>query len=165
MLRFLTAFLALGAIVGTASGARAQSKNAIGVMFVTPSLLGFDWDVSNKVAIRPDFSFTRNSSGEFTSWTVAVGVSSPIYFRRWTDLSVYASPRISHSLNRGSPSATTTSSSVGGSLGAQYNLAARFSIFAEGGVAYSHVRRSIVGVASTTDTLSNRTALGAILYF
>jgi hypothetical protein len=160
MSKSLTAAAVLSLTFAAATEARAQETNRIGLLMGVPALVGFDWELSERVGLRPDFSFTLASSTR----ALSAGLSGVFYVRRWDALRVYVSPRFSHTLNRNVAGGgfTTTTSSASGSLGGQYALASRFSIFAEVGAAYTHSRQSS---NASTNAIANRSAVGAILFF
>jgi hypothetical protein len=131
-----------------------------------PTVTGIDWEISDRLALRPDVSFSISSltSGDGAvsqqSRVLTVGLGIAIYVKRWDALRLYGIPRVAHVLNRSS-STTTTTSTASGSLGVQYPLVPRLSIFAEAGATYTHLRTPSL----STNALANRSAIGAILFF
>jgi len=129
----------------------------VGVLLGYPTAFGLIWQVSERVALRPDltFSFASGESSLSTSDNTAVGVglSGLFYTHRWDNARVYLSPRVtySHSTTSSGPVApnspgVTVSSidgrnsvySVSGSVGAEYHLHRHVGLFGETGFAYSH---------------------------
>jgi hypothetical protein len=116
------------------------------------------------------------------NWQVGTGVSALFYLVKGEALRTYVSPRFTYLRNSTTGTAfasvptiatapTTVSSNYGvsGSVGAQYALAKRFSVFGEAGLAYT---RSTVAPDSTTfrsesksRTIGLRSGVGVILYF
>jgi hypothetical protein len=161
--------------------ARAQDKGDAGLTISAPSAIGIIWHPSERLAIRPDYSFgITETDGEATipdirSKNVTLGVSALIYTHRWDELRLYVSPRFTYShattsidspVNLGD--STLSSWGAAGSIGGQYAVGTRFGVFAEAGLSYSSQRSetgSISAPERTTWTFGTRTAVGGILYF
>jgi hypothetical protein len=159
----------------------AQDKGDTGLTISAPSAIGIIWHPSERLAIRPDFSFgLTETDGEGTlpdisSKSFALGVSALLYTHRWDELRLYVSPRFTYShattsidnpLNIGD--STLSSWTASGSIGGQYALGTRFGVFAEAGLSYSSQRsetESSIVPERTTWTFGTRTAVGGILYF
>jgi len=140
--------------------AHAQEAGQVGVSLGYPPAVGVVWHVTERVAVRPDISFSTGStdrptpdisilgesigSGRSSSTTVTAGVSGLLYLWRWDKLGAYVSPRYSYShltSNSGSTFAIDSGNSnytVTGSFGAQYQIHQRFAVFGETGFGYSH---------------------------
>jgi hypothetical protein len=152
-------------LLAGAAPARAQSANQIGLVITAPAAIGFDWEISEHAAIRPDLVFSKTMSAQTgDSWGVGAGLSAPFYVMRWAALRMYLSPRFTHSLNRSSGFSVTTTG-VSGSVGGMYALAPRFSVFAETGAGYTHQRTAFEQQVNTVNTFANRSVLGAVLFF
>jgi len=159
----------------------AQEKGDTGVTISAPSAIGIIWHPSERLAIRPDVSFSisetdgQNAVPDISSKSITLGVGALFYTHRWDELRLYVSPRFtySHSATSIDNSVSETDGSLSswsaaGSIGAQYALGTRFGVFAEAGLAYSS-QESRSGFSNLTDrttwTLGTRTAVGGILYF
>src|SRR5688500_2213564 len=114
----------------------AQDKGQKGLVITTPTAVGLIWHASDRMAIRPDFSFSTSTSdspnddSDSSTTAVNVGVSALFYVRQWDDLRAYVSPRFTYTRARASVdldgSRITTSWNtvygIAGSFGAQYSL-------------------------------------------
>ena len=172
--------------------ASAQERGDVGLATGYPGAIGVVWHASERLAIRPDFTFSRttseNESGptaglETTGWSLGVGVSALFYTGGVGSLRTYVSPRVayarlsttSEASASTSPSESTTNTwQFAGTFGAQYAIGERFSVFGEAGLAYSHGTSTFrvgglpAGVEpgeTTNQTFGTRTAVGVVLYF
>ena len=174
-------------VSGTAS---AQDKGKVGLTMGYPGAIGIQWHVSDKVAIRPEFSFTGSSSelesgsfgSEGDSWTFGTNISALFYLTTDDKLRTYFAPRFTWSHGSSESELTgplptpiiveTESKSsgdaygFGGSFGAQYGLGDRFLVFGELGFNYGHATSE--NNRSTTKTTTNawgtRTAVGIVFF-
>ena len=167
-----------------AAPAAAQEKGKVGMTFGSPASVGILWHATEKLAIRPEFGFSWNSSDSGTfetdSVTFTTGVSALFYLARWDDLSAYVSPRYSY--NRTSTESTTSTVPVidpdqervigahvfSGSFGAQYWFGTRFSAFGEFGLSYGWSKNEVVSFLTSeleSKSLGTRTAAGFVFYF
>jgi opacity protein-like surface antigen len=184
---------ALGLALATPAAVFAQDSGRVGVTMGYPGAIGLVYQVSESVAVRPEFSFSRNSvsatasSGsvgpsESSSWATGVGASALFYFGKHDNVRPYFSPRFAYSRAQntvtsslvlaGTPITTTTTGhgdaySGTGSFGAQYTPGRRFGIFGEVGVGYDRVtgKSGLSKSKTTTKNWATRTAVGAIFYF
>jgi hypothetical protein len=151
--------------------ARAQDDPKVGLTMGYPSAVGVLWQMSNHVALRPEFTWTRTSidlpsttdpllgtitaSSTSDNWTTGVGLSALFYVGRYDDLRTYLSPRFTYSRSSGSTglggTAASSSSdgwvySTSGAFGAQYGFGRHFAVFGEigGNYASSTTRTSLV---------------------
>jgi hypothetical protein len=159
------------AIVGAACAARAQDAGKVGLTMGYPSSVGVIWNVSDRVAVRPEIGLSR-MTGDATGFDVAgpapistndstgvgVGISGLIYVGRWDALRAYVSPRFSYARNSasaGTSSSTSFSESLSssyltsGSFGAQYSLGRRFGLFGEIGLGYTTTTSSSTSTLTT----------------
>lgn len=173
--------LLLALAVGLLSSlpARAQEAGQLGVTLAYPAAIGVIWHATERLAIRPDFSFSASTNDALanSNSVVNVGVSGLLYVRRWDDLRAYVSPRfgyerISTSVSSGATAAPTTNAYSGmGSFGVQYRLNQRFSIFGETGLSYNHTSTTSTSVitgtpnVSTSHSWSTKAGVGMIFYF
>lgn len=171
--------------------AAAQESGQVGVAMGYPGSIGIIWQASDRMAIRPDFNFTKTTSentGVFSEskvggWTLGFGLSALIYTGKTDKLRTYFSPRFAYARTQTNSDAGTPTSSSGttansytfaGSFGAQYSLSRRFSVYGEAGLAYSRSdstfksTASLSGVATGTTTshgFGTRAAVGVVVYF
>jgi opacity protein-like surface antigen len=151
---------------------------------------GLVWNVSEKVALRPEFylaiasgradasSLTSGSASSSTRWSV--GASALFYVHRRDNLSAYLSPLFSYSrsksnIEEGSGMQMSSDNTMSGyfasvSLGLQYALNRRFGVFGEVGIGYSNQRarsssHDVVSPGSSYHAWGTRTAVGAVWYF
>jgi hypothetical protein len=135
------------------SAARAQDTKKVGVTMAYPTSIGLIWPVSNKVAVRPDFTISGSSaesaSGlDASSWNLGAGVSVLFYLKDYDRVRTYFTPRFdyarsSNSSDTGSsavPSIDTTRWNAGGagSFGVQYAPGEKFGVFGEVGFGFSY---------------------------
>src|SRR6185503_15741863 len=85
----------------TASGtASAQDHGPVGVTMAFPAAIGVIFHATDKVAVRPEFTFNHNSTElttlDATSWSVGTGVSALFYLRTQDRVQTYISPRFSY---------------------------------------------------------------------
>lgn len=174
MMRLVTTTLVLVGLL--APVAHAQDRQKIGLLIATPAVVGLDWEITPRLALRPDFAFAHNTITDAIfaaqtshSRTGSVGISALFYVRRSDLLRIYLSPRYAHQLSRdtGSFNSTQSESEFVGSIGGQYELAPRFGVFAEAGLRYTTWRLTAGGTSgvSTSATLANAASVGAILFF
>jgi hypothetical protein len=166
-------------VIASARPARAQEAGQVGLTMAGPAAVGIIWQATDRLAIRPDFTFSHSSNSvpASSSSSVGIAVSALFYVRKWDDLRVYLSPRFGYqrsSFTYGDflPSSSSMNAYSGsGSFGAEYSLDRRFAVFAETGLIYS--RSSVAGrpeaplpsLDSSTHTWGTRGGVGAIIYF
>jgi hypothetical protein len=168
----------------------AQEKGQVGLTMGYPASVGVLWHASDRVALRPDFTFNQtevtgtltftvgignqiqSTQTQFstTSTSITTGLSGLFYVRKRDALSTFLSPRYTYSQGSTTPSATPATASggtttrthgVSGSFGAQYAIGRRFSVFGEVGVAYStSVGNSPEAVTPSTTSRSENTGHG-----
>lgn len=135
------------------SAARAQDTNKVGITMAYPTSIGLIWPVSNKLAVRPDFTISGSSaeaaSGlDASSWNIGAGVSVLVYLKDYDHVRTYFAPRFDYarSSNRSEtgastiPSIDTTRWNAGGagSFGVQFTPGERFGVFGEVGFGFSY---------------------------
>lgn len=162
----------------------SEPENRIGLTMGYPSSFGVVWEVNDRLALRPELSFsvgtsegsaagvTRTSSD---TWTVGLGISALIYLKNWDALKTYVAPRFTYS--RGTSSVESgfggdndlksEGFTLNGLFGAQYALHRRFSVFGEVGVGFSDGETTLSGIDGRTESTSfgTRTGVGVILFF
>jgi hypothetical protein len=190
-----------------ASPAPAQDQGQVGVTMAYPASVGIVWQVADRVAVRPEFSFNQSTTDITSIVTLTVGNQTQTIqsqsstaatsfgtgvsglFRVWKRdaLSAYLAPRYTYTHGSTTPSGafaspptetTTTSHGMSGSVGAQYAMARRFSVFGEVGLAYTTgvsqapQPESLAGVASATGrsearnrSFGIRSGVGVVWYF
>ena len=174
--------LCLAAGAGTAA---AQEPGTVGLTIAHPSAVGLIWHASDRLAVRPEFTFSLTSSetepgsglpGGTTGsgWSVGTGVSLVYYTQEWDKVRGYVSPRFGYSRTRsetesGTFSSTLTASNYGwgASYGVQYLPTDRFSVFGEVGIAGTVGRgtASNSGNKSEGHTWGTRSGIGMVVYF
>jgi hypothetical protein len=172
-------FVATG--VGDAS---AQEAGSIGITMGYPSQVGVLWQVTDRIALRPEVTLSRTSIettitsplgatiGESDGWSVGVGLSALLRLQQWDDVRTYVSPRFEYtrtsstlSVVRGPSSTTGSGYGAGGAFGVQYSPARHFGVFGEVGIHYSHAENTQLNSTTSGYTLSTRSGAGVILFF
>ena len=148
--------LACSIIVGATTAAGAQEAGTVGITMGYPAAIGLLWHLSDRIALRPEFSFTLTDSSseslvndESHFLSLGTGVSALFYWPATDNLRTYAAPRFSYARTHGDSSTTESTTDVytiAGMFGAQYSLGRRFAAFGEVG-------------------LGSRTGVGVVLYF
>lgn len=166
----------------------AQERGQVGITMGYPAAAGFVWHITDRIAVRPDITFTQttskvdaslpNVSTSRTTRALGIGGSLLWYFGA-ADANVrpYVSPRVAYTRLSSDdededdgfdvdeiPGTLT----VSGSFGVQYTPVRRFGLYGEVGVSRARSERtmsfpSITATVSTT-TWSTRGAVGVILY-
>jgi hypothetical protein len=115
----------MGVLAGSTT-AQAQERGRVGVAAGYPASVDVIWNVSNRVALRPDITWSQSSGDTTTSvtlnagvasavstsrtsndtWNVSVGLSALFYFHEWDALRAYVSPRVAYT--RGTIHSSTT---------------------------------------------------------
>jgi hypothetical protein len=167
------------ALLFVPSVAAAQEPGDVGVFMGYPSL-GLIWHVSERVAIRPEISFSSTSTeidspfggiGTSHNWNVKVGASALVYLNDADRLRTYVAPQFTYVRTKGETSSSLSelvanTYGFAGLFGAQYSLNDRFSVFGELGVGYTHASTGDrIGTDSQADNWGTRTGVGVILYF
>lgn len=173
---------ALAVLLATAALGAAQEPGKIGVTMAYPAAFGVIWHASDKIAIRPDFSFSHSSSDSPTnSSTSDVGfdVSAIVYVKKYDSVRTYVSPQFSYAHSSSSatpigasqlPEITASGYSAGGSgtFGAQYIATPHFGIYGELGVGFRHRSTDISGSSisspQTGSAWSTVAGVGIIFY-
>jgi hypothetical protein len=181
-MRLAHALLSLALVVAAGRPSNAQETGDVGLTMAFPAAVGVIWQTTDRLAIRPDFTFShQESSGSAlvaSSNATGVGVSALFYVRKWDSLRAYLTPRfgyqhVSQNLPGASGSTAQDQYSFAGSFGAEYQLHRRFAVFAETGLIYTHSSTdntsTTAGAPFSFSTTSNswgtRSGVGAILYF
>jgi hypothetical protein len=148
--------------------AEAQERGQVGLTLGYPGSVGLLWHASDAFALRPELFGTLRSSDSTTAsatgemlpssssegWEIGTGMSGLFRLGQWEGVRAYLVPRITYSRSR-----TTTEPAgdafvaasqtevrtynLGTSLGVQYALARRLSLYGELGVAYNHSNSSL----------------------
>ena len=174
--------LGAGVLMGGTARADAQEKGQAGITMGYPASVGVLWHLSERVAIRPEFSFSSSDSSsaaildarsEF--WSVGTGVSVLFYTPVRDNLRTYVAPRFSYTRTHGDSNITTstaTSYSIAGMFGAHYSLGRRFGVFGEVGFGYARQTGSSTsellpqtGITNHSDSIGTRSGVGVVLYF
>jgi hypothetical protein len=166
--------------------AGAQEKHKAGITMGFPAAFGVLWHVSDKVALRPELTFSGSSADtsvtpvsgttinlNSSGWGIGTGVSALFYLRTEDRLRTYFSPRFTyaHTSSSSDSSGVDLSQSVdavggAGSFGAQYAVGDRFTIFGEFGfgLAHSTSSRSVTGTSGSSNNWGSRGGVGIVFY-
>jgi opacity protein-like surface antigen len=169
------------ASLGVPAAVSGQDVGQKGITMGYPESIGLLWHVTEKVAVRPEFSFAHSSTdtnlpfidNNISSTTVSVGVSALYYLSNADGLRPYVAPRWMYGHTGPGGGTTSHINSLGGAFGAQYALGKRFSVFGETGLTYSHATAKTdvapLGIVDSLTTHSNtiglHTGAGVIFYF
>ena len=182
----LLAAASAGAQTATAQAIPFQDPgNRIGITMGYPSTFGVVWELNDRLALRPEVSFTIGTSEATAAgisgtssdtWSVGFGVSALIYLTKWEALRTYVAPRFTYS--RGTSSVETGFGGdndlesegilLNGLFGAEYALHRRFSVFGEVGVGFSSGETRLsapVNGKTETTSFGTRTGVGVIFFF
>jgi hypothetical protein len=170
--------LALLGVLVTPLSAFAQDTPKTGLVLAVPAAISVIWNVTDRMALRPEFTFSTSSSssssGDVDSTTVGPGVSALFYMRKWEGVRTYFSPLYTyrHSSSTASSGGMSNDSSssthqIAGSIGAEFVAHRRFGIFGEVGIGYTHgsAEPRSSSTKPTLDAWAVRTSVGAILFF
>jgi hypothetical protein len=177
------AVLATAMLVLGARPARAQERGDAGITMGYPASIGFVYHVTDRVAVRPELSFTITDSSSDNGPTlltvdsaqIGTGVSAILFLSSADKLRTYVTPRYTYARAKstsespfsGTNETTIASHTIAGLFGAQYALHDRFSVFGEVGVAYTTQSNTsdVLTVRVDNDTFASRTGVGVIFYF
>jgi hypothetical protein len=170
MMRSLTLFV----LLASPTAAFAQDSTKAGIAMTSSGGLSLIWDVSERIAIRPEIGINRariaNSvlDAESKSFNLSPGIAALFYTGPRGAFRTYFSPRYvyNRSHSESNSPVSSTESTVGthtfsGSLGAQYKMHERFAAFGELGASFSHTKVS----STTNNSWSTRSVAGVIWYF
>jgi hypothetical protein len=163
-----------------------EPPTAIGITMGYPASIGAMWHVTDRVAVRPELSFsvgtTESSAGSFSStssdsWSLGAGVSALFYLRQRERLRTYVAPRFSYgrsestvdssSFGGTSSELSTSSVTLAGLFGASYALHARFAVFGEVGVGLSDSESTstvVTGARTDGTRFGTQSGVGVIFY-
>jgi hypothetical protein len=163
------------------AAARAQDATKVGVTMAYPTSIGLIWPMSDKVAVRPEFTISGSSAEsptglETSSWTIGTGVSVLFYLKDYDRVRTYFTPRFDYS--RSSSSSDTGSASIpsidltrwasggSGSFGVQYAPGEKFGVFGEVGFGFSYSSLPSLTEGSTGHATGwgMRSGVGVIFY-
>jgi hypothetical protein len=163
--------------------ADAQEHGRLGVTMGYPAAIGILWHVSDRVALRPEFSFSQSDSSSESIvsattdfWSLGTGISALFFSPVSDNLRTYVAPRFSYVRTHGEgdvTKSTTTSYSIAGMFGGQYSLGRRFAAFGEVGFGYSRQTGTATSTVVSTEvrttnrgnSVGTRTGVGVVLYF
>lgn len=178
-----SSLLACSVIAAVSTTARAQEPSRVGITMGYPASIGLLWHVSERAALRPEFSFTLTDSSsesiindESNFWSLGTGVSVLFYSPVTDNLRTYLAPRFSYTRTSGDSTTTESTTDIysfAGMFGAQYSLGRRFAAFGEVGLTYSRQNGSVTStigpltnrISSHGNAFGTRTGVGVILYF
>ena len=130
-------------VVLVASRVSAQEQGRVAIDLGYPPAFAVLWRVSDRLALRPDFSFSDNGSGGVPSpvWTVTPGVSALLSIHASGSLTPYAGARLAGLWIKDGTGPEVWAAA--GLFGARYTIERHFGISAETGVAYNKFRLRI----------------------
>ena len=184
--RLLACSLAL--VIAGATGAAAQDSGKVGITMGYPAAVGIIWHLGDKVALRPELTFSGSSSEtdragnvidiESDGWAFGTGISALFYLHQYDRVRTYFSPRFTYTKIKTTSSSSNgvfDSSSTGrastygiaGNFGAEGRIADKFSAFGEVGFGYDHTTTSSSSSSTRTtgNTWGTRAGVGVIFYF
>jgi opacity protein-like surface antigen len=137
-------------------------------------VIGLVWQTSDRTAFRPEFSLSSrfggdNASGNATS--VGLNLTVLRYVARKDGVNAYVGPRISYSRatqHSGAYESTNSAYGVGATVGLQYELTRRISVYGEVGAGYAYLRVTSSPTTNPTVTsnqISSRSSVGLNLFF
>jgi len=162
--------------------AHAQEPGKVGITVQYPTSIGILWHASDKIALRPDITYSGSSVGSSSgsgssSWNVGAELAVLFYLKQYDHLRTYFAPRVDYGYSHSHVdigSATSASGSVDtsrwgagatGLFGAHYSPVTRFGVFAELGFGYSHSTIPTVATLSGSgNSWGTRAAVGAVFY-
>ena len=155
------------------ASAFAQDTPKVGLVMGVPAAASVIWHITDRVAIRPEISFSSASTealgADVSQSEVEPGFSVLFYTSRWDNVRAYVSPRYVYGHTTASSLLTdigADSHDISGSVGAEFSAHRRFAVFGEVGLGY---RRTTSDAGPIDDAAVSawrvRTAVGVILYF
>lgn len=165
------------------SQALAQEEGKVGVTMGYPAAIGVLWHTTDRVAIRPELSFSFSSSesdiGESDGTNLATGISVLFYTSKSDNLATYVAPRYAFQRLKSDRTfegeqfiesdieSTTRGHVFAGNVGAQYFMGSRFSVFGEVGLSYARSKSTSDPNDSESKTWSFGLGsnIGIVLYF
>ena len=165
--------LVLGMTLLGCAAAGAQEHGKVGVTMGYPASIGVIFHATDKVAIRPELSFAKNTIDgvrlNSENWNIGTGVSALFYLASHEHVHTYVSPRFTYtrsSTNIGGSDTTSTAWGALGSFGAQYSPTPKFSVFGEVGIGYTRQRSEsgLTGLQIKGNSVGSRTGVGIIFY-
>ncbi len=137
-------------------------------------LIGFVWEKSERLALRPTVAFQGSAFDSSSSKTFSIAGSLSVlrYVGQKDSARAYVGPRFAYTHGwRSSAFGTDTNSAygVGGLAGLQYALTHRISVWGEAGVDYTFATAGGTAGGITTNShthnIASRSGLGLNLYF
>jgi hypothetical protein len=178
-IRRLLSLVGCVVLAGTAA-AQAQDTRQVGVTIAYPTSVGVLWPISDRVSLRPDFTYSGSSSEassgfEASSWSIGTGVSVLFYLTEHDHVRTYFSPRFDYSRSSSRsgtsgipiPPIDTSRWASGGSgaFGVQYKPGDKFGVFGEVGFGVSYAKLpSVTGTQGHTTGWGLRSGVGVIFY-
>lgn len=160
---------------------RGQERGQVGVTMGYPTAAGMIWHATDRIAVRPEITFTQttskaelsapNASSESTGRALGVGASLLWYVGSSEgNVRPYLSPRIIYNrLTEDDDEDAVGSWTMSGSFGAQYTPHRRLGVYGEVGFGRTHheMTRTFPTLTAKTSvtTWSTRSAVGVIFYF
>jgi hypothetical protein len=166
----------LGILLLLPAGAAAQEERTVGLSMGYPASVALLWHTTDRIAVRPEFTFSTVSTetGERDSSSAggSVGASVLFYTLERDALSTYIAPAYTYARASAETASgletTTRTHHVSGSFGVQYRLGERVRVFGETGVSFSSAENEAEDIFNsqvTSDRFGNRSAVGLVFYF
>jgi hypothetical protein len=167
------------AVLFSDCAAFAQDKPHNGFAMGLPAAAGVLLNVNDKIALWPELAgvahlSSTNGPSSVDNNSFGAGIRALFYLSPVQAFRPYFVPQFDYTRTHNSsdtslaaiaPAATTLSLySTAVSFGAQYAMSARFGVFGEAGLEYSHGKGTGF-IASTENEISNRRAVGVIVFF
>jgi hypothetical protein len=170
-------------VLSSAATAAAQEAGRVGLVMGLPGSIGAIWYASERVAIRPELTFSQ-ASGETKpqsplpfesstvtndSWSIGVAVSGLLYMKTAGSLRMYVSPRYSYARSSSTTDASSPVSIDFEGRGSSHQVSGSFGAFGEMGLAYSRSRTTTSSAFSrivlTANGVGTRGGVGVFLLF
>jgi hypothetical protein len=181
-------------LLAISTPALAQDAPRVGVTMAYPASVGAWVQLSERIALRPDLSFSWSSyetnisdalgQREYASdyLSTSFGVSAIVTIAQWDALRAYVAPRVSYTrITQNSPTVSfapvgsppvieqhedvTDGFDVGATFGAYYPLHDRLRVFGEVGAMYLSQSGEREDGRVSQKAFANRTSVGLVLMF
>ena len=168
------------------AAAAAQERGQTGLVAGFPVSFGFIWHASDKLAVRPDLTFSFSTSESETSilgfpstevsgHSFTLGTTVLWYLAKHDNVRTYVAPRFAYShsstevsLGSAAPS-KTNGVTLSANFGAQYTPVRKFAAFGEIGYGFNRAKSKFSTPIATSENTSRgwapRGAVGIIYYF
>lgn len=151
-----------------ASGAGAQEHGRVAVDLGYPPAFAVLWRVSDRIALRPEFSFSYSAGGQNPKvWTVTPGASALLSIHSIEGTTPYVGARLAGFWIKDGPGPEQWLGAV--LVGARHSIERHFGVSGETGVAYTRLRFRFgpagTPVAADVWNVAPTGRVSALLYF